>query len=140
MALGTPALGTAAVVQVGATSNPTTPVGGLVSWTYGADTPTSARNYYGQASVNTVGKTNRTIQFTLDYEVGDLGQLVLAAAVISKATIYARVLPDGTNGEILPVKVTGGSIAGPDVNGFSTVAYTLVQQADPTIVGGGFGT
>jgi hypothetical protein len=140
MALGTPVLGTSAVVQVGTTSNPTTPVGGLVSWTYGVDTPTTARNYYGQASVNTVGKANRTIQFTLDYETGDSGQLILAAAVISKATIYARILPDGTNGEILPVKVSGGSIAGPDVNGFSTVSYTLAQQADPTIVGGGFGT
>jgi hypothetical protein len=140
MALGTPQLGTAAVIQVGATSNPTTPLGGLVSWTYGVDTPTSARNYYGQASVNTVGKANRTVQFTLDYEQGDSGQLVLAAAVISKATIWTRVLPDGTNGEILAVKVSGGSIAGPDVNGFSTISYTLVQQADPTIVGGGFGT
>ncbi len=140
MALGTPVLGTSAVVLVGTTSTPTTPVGGLVSWTYGADTTTTARNYYGQATVNTVGKTNRTPQLTCDYETGDSGQLILSAAIISKATIYIRVLPDGTNGETLPVKVSGGSIAGPDVNGFSTISYTLAQQSDPVVVGGGFST
>lgn len=139
MALGTPQLGTAAVIQVGTTSNPTTPIGGLVSWTYGVDTPTAARNYYGQASVNTIGKANRTVQLTLDYEAGDSGQLILAAAVISKADVYFRCLPDGTNGEILRTKVSGGTVAGPDVNGFSTVTYTLAQQADPTLVGSGFG-
>lgn len=140
MALGTPQLGSAVVITVGTTSTPTTPVGGLVSWTYGIDTPTAVRNYYGQASSNTVGKTNRTIQFTCDYEAGDSGQLILQAAIISRVDIWCKVLPDGTNGETLKTKVSGGSIGGPDVNGYSTVSFTLVQQADPAGVGGGFGT
>ncbi len=140
MALGTQVLGTAAVIQVGATSNPTAPVGGLVTATYDNETPTQKRDYYGQASSNTVGKTNRTVQLTCDYETADTGQTALHAAVTSKNTIYIRVLPDGTNGEILPVKVSGGSIGFPDVNNYSTVAFTLLQQGDPGVVGGGFGT
>lgn len=139
MPYGTPVPGSSAVIQVGTTSNPTTNLGGVVSWTYGVDSPSSTRNYYGQASVSAAGKTSRTIQFTLDYETGDSGQAILAAAVISKVDIWVRILPDGTHGEILQTKVSGGSVAGPDANGFTTISYTMLQQADPTQVGGGFG-
>ena len=140
MALGTPAAGTVAIIHVGATSSPVTPLGGLSTWTYVGDTPQQTHDYYGQASVISIGATSRTVNLTNDYETADSGHAVLYAAFISKATIWIKFLPDGTNGETLPVKVAHQEVNGPDVNNHTQVAWTLVQQAAPATVGTGFGT
>jgi hypothetical protein len=141
MALGTQVLGSLAAVLIGTVSGTvTTPVGGLVSWSYVDDVPSTTRNYYQQASSIAVGKDARTITLTCDYETGDAGQLILFGARTSKNTIYCKILVDGTNGETLPVKVTNSEIAGPDVNSYSTATFTLAQQTDPTVVGTGYGT
>jgi hypothetical protein len=140
MPLGTQVLSANSVVHVGTVNPPTTPVGGLLSWDHVGDSPTNRRDYIGQASATATGKTARTITIPVDYEVGDTGQAVLAAAFISKAIIYAKVLPDGTNGEILPVRVSHQEIHAPDANGFNTASWTLEQAGDPTVVGTGFAT
>lgn len=140
MPLGVPAPGSAAVILIGTTAVPATPVGGLLTWNYVGDAPTTDRNYYGQASAVAAGKKTRSIAFSLDYETADSGQLILFAAFVSQATIWAKLMPDGTNGETLPSKVTHQEIAGPDANQFTTANFTLSQQTDPTVVAGGFGT
>jgi hypothetical protein len=140
MALGVPAPGSVAVLHVGATSTPITPVGGTSTWDHVADSPQATHDYYMQPSVISVGKITRTITLNNDYETADSGHAVLYAAFISKATIWVKILPDGTNGETLPVKVSHQEIHGPDVNGHTTVTWTLAQQGDPTTVGSGFGT
>lgn len=140
MPLGTPVLGTAVVVLVGATSTPATPLGGLNSWSYGDDVPTNARPYYGQPTAYAVGKHARTITLNCDYETADSGQIVLFAAKVSSAVIWVMFKVDGTNGETLPCRVSSAPIAGGDVGQFSTVSFTLVQSTDPAVVGGGFGT
>src|SRR4051812_22714735 len=124
MALGTPPLGSSVVVQVGATSTPVTPLGGLTSWEYGDDVPTTTHNWYGQPSSIAVGKHARTITLTCTYESADSGQAVLFAAKISSAVIWVKILPDGTNGETLPVRITSAPIAGGDVSDYSTVTFT----------------
>ena len=140
MPLGTQTLGSAVIIHVGATSSPVTPLGGLVSWSYPDDVGSTTRHYYGQASSIAIGKHARTIQFTCDYESADTGQLVLFAAKASAAVIWVKILPDGTNGETLPCRVTSSEIAGPDVNGYTTATFTLSQSTDPAVVAGGFGT
>lgn len=140
MPLGTPAAGTAAIIHVGATSSPVTPLGGTSTWDYNGTTPQQTHDYYQQASVISIGATSRTISFSNDYETADSGHAVLYAAFISKATIWVKILPDGTNGETLPVKVATQAVSGPDVNDHTKVSWTLAQQAAPATVGTGFGT
>ena len=141
MPLGTPVLSSVSVVHVGTTSGTvTTPVGGLLSWDWVGDSPTTRRDYIGQASSTAVGKDSRTITLPCDYETADSGQIILFAAFISKAIIYAKILPDGTNGETLPVRVSHQEIHAPDANGFNTASWTLEQAGAPTVVGTGFGT
>ena len=140
MPLGTPPLGTSVVVHVGATSTPVTPLGGLESWEYGDDVPTTNHDWYGMPSSISVGKHARTISLTCTYLSADSGQIVLFAAKISVAVIWVKILPDGTNGETLPCRVTSAPITGPDVNDYSHVTFTLVQSTDPALVGSGFGT
>lgn len=138
MALGSQVLSANSVVQVGATATPVTPMGGLLSWDHVGDSPTTRRDYIGQASATATGKIARTITLPCDYEVLDSGQAVLAAAFISKAIIYCKLLPDGTNGETLPVRVAHQEFHAPDANGFNTASWTLEQAGEPVIVGAGF--
>lgn len=138
MPLGTPVLSSVSIVTVGTTATPVTPVGGVLSWDWAGDSPTARRDYIGQASATAAGKESRTITLSCDYEAGDTGQLVLEDGWNSKATIYVKILPDGTNGETLPTKVANMRIAAPDANGFNTVNYTLEQFAAPVVVGLGF--
>jgi hypothetical protein len=140
MALGVPSPGSAAVIHVGATSTPVTPLGGTSTWDWVGDSPQTVHDYYQQASVTSVGNTSRTITLNNDYETADSGQTVLFAAFVSKATIWVKILVDGTNGETLPVKVAHQEIHGPDANTHSTATWTLVQQGAPATVGSGFGT
>jgi hypothetical protein len=145
MALGTPVSGSAlgptgTGLLVGLTSTPTTPVGGNVTWTYPMDSPVTTRDYYGQASFVSVGKEAIIMDVTCDYESGDAGQAILFGARLSRATVWLKLLPDGTNGETTPFKVASPSIAGPDVNQFDTASFRLTQFGPPVVVGGGFGT
>lgn len=140
MPLGTPPLGSSVVIHVGATSTPVTPLGGVESWEYGDDVPTTKHDWYAQPTSIAVGKHSRTITLTCTYESADTGQMVLFAAKISSAVIWVKILPDGTNGETLPVRVTSAPITGPDVNDYSRVVFTLSQSTDPALVGSGFGT
>jgi hypothetical protein len=141
MALGVPAPGSVAVLMVGTTSGAvTTPVGGLTTWDWVGDSPQQTHDYYQQPSVISVGKTSRTITLNNDYETADSGHAIVYAAFTSKNTIWCKILPDGTNGETLPVKVSHQEIHGPDVNNHTTVSWTFAQQGDPTVVGTGFGT
>lgn len=141
MALGTQVLSSVSVVMVGTTSGAvTTPVGGLLSWDWVGDSPTTRRDYIGQASATSVGKDARTITIPVDYETLDSGQAILCAAFISKAIIYCKILPDGTNGETLPSRVAHQEIHAPDANGFNTATWTLEQAGSPIVVGTGFGT
>ena len=139
MPLGTQVLSSVSVVHVGATSTPTTPVGGLLSWDHVGDSPTTRRDYIGQASATSVGKDSRTITIPVDFEAADDGQKVLVAAFTSKAIIWCKILPDGTNGETLPVRVSHQEIHAPDANGFNTASWTLEQAGTPAVVGLGFG-
>lgn len=138
MALGTPVLSSLSVVMLGLTATPIIPLGGLLSWDWTGDSPTQRRDYIQQASSTAAGKESRTITYSCDYETGDAGQLLLEDAWNSKATVYNKILPDGTNGETLPTKVANMKIAAPDANGFSTANYTLEQFAAPVVVGSGF--
>ena len=138
MPLGTQVLSAVSVVTVGTTATPVTPVGGLLSWDHVGDSPSARHDYISQASATSVGKSARTITIPVDLEAGDTGQAVLAAAFISKNIIYCKVLPDGTNGETLPVRVAHQELHAPDANGFNTASWTLEQAGDPVVVGLGF--
>lgn len=141
MALGTPVAGTAAVLMVGTTSGAiTTPLGGQSTWDWVSDRPQTEHPYYGQATVISVGKASYNVTLNNDYETADSGHAILYAAYDSQATIYFKLLPDGTNGKYLPVKVGHQEIHGPDVNAHTTVNWTLAAQGDPVTVGTGFGT
>ncbi len=140
MALGTPVPGSSAIINVGTSAGTvTTVLGGISTWDWVGDSPQTTHDYYQQPSVISIGQTARTITLNNDYETADSGQPILFAAFISKATIWIKILPDGTNGETLPVKVAHQEIHGPDANNHSTANWTLVQQAAPTTVGTGFG-
>lgn len=139
MPLGTPVLTSASVVVVGLTATPTTPLGGLLSWTWTDNTPTTERRYIGQGASVAVGVSARSVTLNFDYEAGDTGQKVLHDAKTSQATVFFKALPDGTNGETLPIKVSNREIAAPDADSYHTLNFTLNQQATPTVVGGGFG-
>ena len=140
MALGTPVAGSACVIQIGLTSTPATPVGGNATWTYPMDSPVTTRDYYGQASFVSVGKEAIIMDVTCDLESADSGQAILFGARLSRATVWVKVLPDGTNGETTPFKVASPTVAGPDVNQFTTASFRLTQFGPPVTVGGGFGT
>jgi hypothetical protein len=140
MALGTPQAGSVAIHHVGLTSSPTTPIGGLISADVPMDSPITTRDYYGQASFVIVGKESIVIPITADYEAADAGQVILFDARISKALLYFKHLPDGTNGETIPTKVSRARVGYPDVNGAQVAEWTLTQFGAPVEVGGGLGT
>jgi hypothetical protein len=145
MALGTPvagsALGTTGTgLLIGLTASPTTPLGGVVSWDYPMDSPIQTRDYYGQPSFIAVGKEAIIMDITCDLESGDAGQAILFAARLSRATVWVKVLPDGTNGETTPFKVANPRVGGADVNNFDTASFRLTQFGAPVAVGGGYGT
>jgi hypothetical protein len=140
MALGTPTLGSVAVILVGLTATPTTPVGGLVNADFPMESPVTTRDYYGQASYVAVGKESIVATISCDYETADSGQVILFDARISKATVYVRHLPDGINGETIPMKVNRARVGYPDVNGFTAADFTVSQFGAPVEVAGGLGT
>lgn len=139
MPAGTVIAGSSYKIKVGTTNPPTIDVGGVKSWDYPFEAPTSKDDFYNFPSVITPGKKSGTMTLTCVNLTGDSGQQALYAAWTTQNTIYVQVLQDTTNGETLPVKVTNRSISGPDVNNPSQVVFTLGQQADPIVVGGGFG-
>jgi hypothetical protein len=141
MPLGTPILGSAAVVQVNTVTGATgaQPVGGLKTWDYVGDSPSTTDDFYGQASVVTAGKTTRTITLNVVYETADSGHAMIYSAFLTKNTIFFRLMPNGVAGEEVAVKVTHQEVHGPDVNGHTTASWTLGQQADPINIGGGLG-
>jgi hypothetical protein len=140
MALGTPQAGSVAILLVGLTSTPTTPVGGLISADVPMESPVTTRDYYGQASFVAVGKEVIVIPVVCDYEAADSGQTILFDARISRALVYFRHLPDGTNGETIPTKVNRARVGYPDVNGFQVAEFTLSQFGAPVETAGGLGT
>jgi hypothetical protein len=139
MAYGVPPEGSTARVFVGTSDPPTTPVGGNFQWDDTEDTPSKKRAYYGQPTIFSTGVSGKTVTASCDYEVGDAGQQIIFAARIAKSAIFVGTCPDGTNGESVQVKVTNQKVAGPDPEGFSTVNWSFVQQAAPTVMGAGYG-
>ena len=140
MPLGVPAKSSALVILVGVTATPTAPIGGLLSPNYVGDRPTSNRDYHGQASFVVNGKIVKSASVNCDYETGDTGQKILHDAWVSGNTIYYKYMPDGTNGETLPVQVSHEELSSPDANGVQQITWTLNQVADAVVVAGGFNT
>lgn len=140
MPLGTQIPGDVFVILVGTASPATVPVGGLQSWDYPSEAPSTTHKYYGMPNYVSRGKKSATMTFTCQLLTGDSGQQLLLAAWISGNTIYAIIKQGATHGEELPVKVTSRSLSGPDPDNPSTVTFALGQQTDATVVGTGYGT
>lgn len=139
MAFGTPPDGFLAVVHVGTTSPPTTPVGGLNNWKDSDPAPTTTRTYYEQPSIISSGKSAKTLTLNCDYEEGDAGQQLIFAARAAKTSLFFLVAPGGTAGEITEMKISQQDVTGPDANGFSTIDWTAGQVTAPVAAGAGYG-
>lgn len=140
MPLGVQISGELYQILVGTADPATVPVGGLKTWDYPSEAPTTKTDYYGQSSFYSRGKKSGTMTFTCHNEAGDSGQLILYAAWVSGNTIFAAIKQGATHGESLAVKVTTRNLSGGDVNNPSDVTFTLNQQSDATVLGTGYGT
>lgn len=140
MPLGTFAQGSAWRVKVGATSPPSTLVGGLQSVSYPRSRQTSVDDFMnGQASDTSIGKATRRVQLQGRVSLSDDGLAILNTAFEDDtgAPIYVSVGQTGTTGESLPSRVSQFDIGLPNVNQKGTYTVTLEQALDPAALAGG---
>lgn len=139
MPFGVPPDGSLAIVYVGTTATPTTPLGGLNNWKDSEPSPTTTRDYYMQPSIISSGKRAKTITLNVDYEEGDSGQQIVFTARANKTSVFIKIAPGGVNGETTETSVSQQDVTGPDANGFSTIDWTLGQKNAPVAAGAGYG-
>ena len=128
-------------IFVGTTPPPATLVGGLQGFGYPGDKEISEQTFYNTfPSVTSVDAPTRQITLTMKYAKGDTGQDILKANfdLAAPTLIYCSILLDGSTGEYLPCVVSHWELGGPGSTEFADLNVTLVQQADPVEVGGGF--
>ena len=67
----------------------------------------------------------------------DDGQGILRTASDTTDIVFVKILPDGTNGRIYPVRVGARDWGADAKGGIDTVKFTLGVDGDPTLVGDG---
>lgn len=140
MAFGAFNQGGAARVFVGTVSPPATLIGGLQSANYAGTRQATTDDFYeGQPSDTSVGKASR--RWTLQGKVssGDDGLPILKTAFDDDTgpIIFLEGSIEGTNGEILPVRVSAFEIGFPNPNQKGTYSITAEQAGDPADAAGG---
>lgn len=138
MALGTIVLGPDAVLEVA------TSVGGAYSQISEIATASKKDNRPLDKFYRFMGPTHvipgaRDLTIDLDGYVswGDTGQGMLRTASDSGDVVYVKILPDGTNGRIYPVRVGGRDWQAEAKGGIDTCKFSLGVDGDPTGVGDG---
>lgn len=128
-------LGEDAVIHVGITSSPATPVYGINSYTAPRSRPETVRKYFMMAAQTFVGESEDSIQLQGDYNQADAGQDIIRAAYISGDEIWVKILPDGTNGFTQKVRVSQAELRGPSPDDPPGTTFQLVGTEAPADVG-----
>lgn len=83
----------------------------------------------------------RTLRITLNgyLSVGDTGQDTLRDSERNNDIVYLKILPDGTNGTIFPVRTGTRELSGDAEGGLHRVSFECSMDGDPTEVGSGGG-
>lgn len=145
MAEGVIALGSAAVIMAATTTAPGgvyTPgtysnISYMTSYRRNNQRQTSETSVFMKTTkVTASSAATRSITLNGLIAIGDTGQGILRAATESNAVIAVKVLPDGTNGEILIGRVGTDTYEGtPDAPQQTSFEVLAVQAA--TVVGTG---
>jgi hypothetical protein len=130
-------LGEDAIINVGVTTGPTTPVYGINSYTAPRTRPETVRKYFMMAAQTFVGSSEDSVQLQGDYNQADPGQDILRAAYIAGTTVFVEILPDGTNGFEQECRVSQAELSGPSPDDPPGTTFQLVGADDPTDVGTG---
>lgn len=138
MPFGTVPNGTANSLMVGLASPPTTPVGGLQGWEYGGEGSTTDEAFYNAfPSITTVGDPVNDGSFSGKWAQGDSGLIILKNAYTAKSTIYAGFMPNGTDGDIMPCRVSRFRLTGGGVETAADFQFSLAQAGAITEAGTG---
>lgn len=138
MPFGTVPNGTDNSLLVGTAAPPTTPVGGLQGWEYGGEGDTTEEAFYNDfPSITTVGDPVNDGSFSGKWADGDSGLIILKNAYTAKSVIYAAWAPDGSNGEIMPSRVSRFRLTGGGVETAADYQFSLTQAGAITELGTG---
>ena len=114
------------------------PVGGLQGWEYGGEGETTEETFYNDfPSITTVGDPVNDGSFSGKWADGDSGLVILKAGYNTQDVIYAAYQPNGTDGEILPCRVSRFRLTGGGVEQAAGYQFSLVQADDIITVDGG---
>ncbi len=130
-------LGEDAIIHVGTTATPTTPVYGINSYTAPRTRPETVRKYFMMAAQTFVGESEDSIQLQGDYNQGDAGQDIIRAAYIAGTEIWVKILPDGTNGFTQKVRVSQAELRGPSPDDPPGTTFQLAGTEAPVDEGSG---
>lgn len=137
---GTYSQGGAAQILIGSSSPPATKLGGVKSANYAGTRSTTVDDFYNQeASDTSIGKASRRWNIQGIASNGDTG-LAIAKVAFDDDTgpiIFVAGSLEGTNGEILPCRVSNFEIGFPDANRKCTYTVQTEQADDPTDMAGG---
>lgn len=130
-------LGSDAIIHIGVTSSPTTPVGSLNQWENPRSRPETTRAYYMEPKQTFVGESEDTLQLQGDYNQGDAGQAIIRTAYKNGTTVFVKVLPDGTNGFTQEFRVSQSPTRGPSPDDPPGCTFNFVAVDAPVDVGSG---
>lgn len=138
MALGTIVLGPDAVLEVAtAVGGPYSPISEISVASKKDNRPLD--KFFRFMGATHVIPGARDLQIDLDGFVSwaDDGQGALRTASDTAVLIYVKILPDGINGRIYPVRVGARDWQADAKGGIDTCKFTLGVDGDPTGVGDG---
>jgi hypothetical protein len=138
MALGTVQLGSLAVISVSTTLGGTySPVSDITQATMTSNRPLTQTAVLQRATAyGSPGAREVTVSFTALLSVGDTGQGLLNAAEQAGTTVFLKVLPDGTNGFTIEVRV-GSTTYDAAPEGYQGRNFECTAVAPGAIVGTG---
>jgi hypothetical protein len=138
MPFGTVPNGAANRLYVGTSAPPNVLVGGLQGWEYGGEGETTEETFYNDfAAITTVGDPVNDASFSGKWADGDSGLIILKNAYGDQSVIYAGFVPNGTDGEYMPCRVSRFRLTGGGVEQAAGYQFSLVQADDLADIGGG---
>jgi hypothetical protein len=139
MTFGTVPNGTVNLVAVSATVGGTySPVGALQGWEYGGEAQTTTEEFYNSfPSIITVGEPTNDGNYSGKWADGDTALALLLAAYKDKTVIFGKFAPNGTDGEILPMRVSRFRLTGSGVRQAANYQFSVVQSDAPVDAGTG---
>lgn len=135
---GTVPQGTANRIRVGTSNPPNTVIGRLQQYEFGSEAETQKEEFYNDDEpLTTVGTPVYDGTGSGKWADGDAGLIILKAASITQDLIHFGVLPNGTDGEGAPGRISRFRLSGAGVRTALNYQFNFVQDGDAYDIAGG---